>query len=274
MDVTLNNAQLLAEISDGLSYFSNFIKFRCSSNGIYGQIINPEQSAYVTLHFNSEGFEVFECEKSQENPLELGIPIGQLSNALKLCFVGDSLRLFAKENEEILNLKLENKAQGRITNLQLNLIDQLEFKNQFEKISVKNGIIAKFNPKTFNKIVNEYILKTNGEKVAIGVTNNSISFGVLNLDLLEGHITILSGKEYKHQLSLNLPDNFPKQGFRQIIHSENLKKVVKLSQLSSEFRICLEKGKPVIFEYSLNRLGCIRYFILTLGEEIEYLTNQ
>jgi len=131
----------------------------------------------------------------------------------------------------------------------------VEFKNQFEKINVKGGIVARFNPKTFNKIVNEYILKTNGEKVAIGITNNSISFGVLNLDLLEGHITILSGKEYKHQLILNLPNDFPKQGFRQIIHSDNLKKVVRLSQLSSEFKIRLEKGKPVMFEYNLNQLG-------------------
>jgi hypothetical protein len=76
------------------------------------------------------------------------------------------------------------------------LIDQIGFKNQFEKIDFKGGIIAKFSSKTFNKIVNEYILKTKGEKVAIGITHKSISFGELNLYLLQGHITILSGKEY------------------------------------------------------------------------------
>jgi proliferating cell nuclear antigen len=227
-----------------------------SQNGLKIIAMDPSHTVLVHLKLESKEFQEFICNEE----MILGVNMINFYKLIKFIGNNDTLTLFVeKNNESQLNIIMESSDKNCITKYKLNLMDIPRENVEIPNL-VFNSIIT-MPSGDFQKLCRD--LHNISNTVDIKSVNNKLIFcSTGNIGSVE-HIIL----ENNNTLSVNennLDEGHITQGNFLLKH---LVMFTKCTSLSPTVLLYLKNDFPLIIEYKISSLGCIRLCLAPISND-------
>ena len=204
----------------------------------------------VHFELKGEGFDHFRCDR----PQTIGINLLNLAKILKCAGNNDVITMKAEDDGDTLTLMFESDKQDRVSDFALKLMtidcEQLGIPEQ--EYSVKARVPAA----EYQRIMRD--LASIGDNTMISATKDGIKFtttgdiGAANMtlrhsnsaDKADEHVVIELEEPVAQSFALRYLNNFAKAG-----------------PLSSSVRLGLSKDVPLVVEFVIPDIGCLKYYL-------------
>lgn len=228
-----------------------------NNSGLKIIAMDPSHTVLVHLKLESKEFQEFVCNEE----MILGVNMINFHKLFKFIGNNDTLTLYVdKDNESQLNIIMENSDKNSMTKYKLNLMDIPR-----ENVEIPNLIfnsIITMPSSDFQKLCRD--LHNISNTVEIKSINNKLIFTSMgNIGSVE-HIIV----ENDNTLSLNETNS---DNSEQITQGNFLLKhlvmFTKCSSLSPTVLLYLKNDFPLIIEYKISSLGCIRLCLAPISND-------
>lgn len=217
-----------------------------SNQGLKIIAMDPSHTVLVHLKLEAKEFQEFECNEE----MILGVNMINFYKLIKFIGNNDTLTLYVENgNESQLNIIMESNDKNCITKYKLNLMDipkeNVEIPNLFFNsiITMPSGDFQKLC-RDLHNISNTVDIKSVNNKLIFNSTGN---IGTVEHIILENNNTM--------SVSENANDGEITQGVFLLKH---LVMFSKCTSLSPTVLLYLKNDFPLIIEYKISSLGCIR----------------
>ena len=107
------------QVIDAIKDLVQDCNFDCNDSGVALQAMDNSHVALVAMLLKAESFEPFRCDRN----IALGVNLTSLTKVLRAAQNDDILTLKAEDAPDVLNLVFESKANDRISEYDLKLMD-------------------------------------------------------------------------------------------------------------------------------------------------------
>lgn len=205
----------------------------------------------VNMKLETENFEKYECNYTEEEPLSVGVNIFNLFKLLKTIGNDDILSLIIdSENSGILEINIENDTKNSLTRYSLNLIEVDEKKFTLPEMEFES--IVTFNASSFQKIIKD--CNALSDTIEIKTYNNQLIFSCMGD--FAAQETIIGEKTDDIKFDKCGPTIV--QGCFLIKY---LMSFIKFTNLSNNIKIFLKNDYPLIVKYTAGNLGEISLLV-------------
>ncbi|GIQ80219.1 proliferating cell nuclear antigen, PCNA [Kipferlia bialata] len=115
----LEQASTLKKMIEAVKGLVNHVNINCNEQGMSIQAIDTSHVALVYLKLRTEGFALYNCEKS----ISLGISMDHLSKILKSAANNDTVIIRAEDEKDSLHIIFQPQDEKRVSTFELKLLD-------------------------------------------------------------------------------------------------------------------------------------------------------
>ena len=226
-----------------------------SSTGFKIIAMDPSHTVLVHLKLETTEFQEFICKE----PVTLGVNMINFHKLIKFIGTNDTLTLYVdRNNESQLNIIMESNDKNSITTYKLNLMDIPKENVEIPNLTFDSIITMPSNDfqklcRDLHNISNTVNIKSVKDKLIFSSTGNIGSVE---------HIII----ENSNSLTFNNTSDEETSGLFLLKH---LVMFTKCTSLSPTVLLYLKNDFPLIIEYKISSLGCIRLCLAPITNDIE-----
>lgn len=224
-----------------------------STSGLKIIAMDPSHTVLVHLKLESKEFQEFVCNEE----MILGVNMINFYKLIKFIGNNDTLTLYVdSDNESQLNIIMESSDKNCVTKYKLNLMDipreNVEIPNLIFNsiITMPSGDFQKLC-RDLHNISNTVDIKSINNKL---IFNSSGNIGSVEHIILENNNTLSNSND----------DNQITQGSFLLKH---LVMFTKCTSLSPTVLLYLKNDFPLIIEYKISSLGCIRLCLAPISND-------
>ena len=212
---------------------------------------------FLAVSLQSAGFDHFRCDRS----VSLGFNSANLSKILKCAGNDDIITLKAEDEGDTLTLMFESKAQDRIADFELKLMDidadQLGIPDTEYKCNIK------MPSSEFQRIIRD--LQVLGDTCTIECNKEGVKFSVSG-DLGTGNILVRPSTAEKEDESVQIDMEEP-VSLQFALRYLNL--FAKAGCLGGSVILSLSEDVPIVVEYPIAEFGFIKFYLAPKIDEDE-----
>lgn len=248
-EAVMEQGGLLKKIIEALKDMITDCNWDCNDGGVALQAMESSQVALVALLLRSDGFAPYRCDRN----LTLGMNMVSLAKILKCADQNDKITISAEDKGDTLSFKFEGK-NDRESAFDLKLMNiempQLMVPDDEYEAVVDMPAIE------FQRICRD--LTALGENVFMEVTKNEVKFSAEG-EIGSGTITLKSTEvaddaEKLVSIQLTAPVSCT-------LALKYLQMFTKSTSLSKNVTISMKADNPVVFEYKLEEMGYLRFYL-------------
>ena len=243
-EAILSEALLLKKIIDSIKDLVTDVNIDVTPAGMSLQAMDSSHVALVSLTLGQNGFEAYRADR----PMTLGVSIANLSKVLKLAGNEDRIILRADEDATSLNIIFESKRQEKRTEFSLNLITLDSEHLGIPETSYTSEITM--NSNDFTKLCRE--LHQLSETVTIEASTMNVKFSI-DGEVGSGTIEIKTNEGDSKDVG---KDRVCLSFALRYLNMFN-----KASVLSNFVKLMLATETPLVVEYEIENLGCLKYYL-------------
>lgn len=235
---------LLKRIVDGLSEMVEDAEIKVNDQGLSLQIMDSMHTALADIHLGKQLFSQFRCDRS----LVLGIKLKGLAKILRYIKTEDGgvFTMYCQDIAKELTISYKSDNYSMSFNQKLYSLDQKTYSFPAMKYTVDVRV------KTEDFLLVPKIIGSFGEFITIAANKESIMF-IQNGDLTDSSL-VLENKE--DRTSINVIEPVTKD-----IAVKYINYMSKAGMMVASVRMCMGEESPVYFEFNLDDLGYMRYYI-------------
>lgn len=213
--------------------------------------LNNTSMAVIHARLNAENFESFYCERSQDNPLILGIHTLNIFKIIKTIKHDETMSFFVKRSQpNFLYIRKENSLRNSINTFKYQLIDINQPEYSIPDLEFDTVITMSSNE--LQKLLKDYN-SLNTDYVEIKNINNRVFFSG------DGEFSSFEGVFGNSEItSFKNTDKPLVQGKFDIKY---LLLFSKASNLSNVVELYIKNDYPLIMNYRVGTLGDLRFII-------------
>jgi proliferating cell nuclear antigen len=250
LEAKLDQASILKKVVDAIKDLVQDCNFDCNDSGIALQAMDNSHVALVSMALKAESFQPYRCDRN----IALGLNLTSLTKVLRAAQNEDMLTLRAEDAPDSLNLVFESKADDRISEYDLKLMDIDQ-----EHLGIPETEYAAtitLPSSEFRRICTD--LMALSESVTIDASKDGVKFSCSG-DIGNGAVTLRSHTNVdKPELNVDIELSEP------VSLTFSLKYLVnfcKASALSHQVKICLSNEVPLLVEYALENQSHLRFYL-------------
>lgn len=255
LEAHLAQGNLLKRLVEAVREFIGEANFECTPSGIQLQAMEENHVTLVNFLLRSEGFESYRCDRN----MCIGINVASLNKVLKCAGNDDAATLKADDNGDILTLTFAAPSKDKSSEFDLKLISL-----NAQSLSIPDTVYdatVSMSSSEFQRICRD--LSTLSETVSMSVSKDSIKFSAEG-DIGNGSIYVKSGALAADASEAAEAQRTSIQILKPVSASLSLKHMLmytKATPLSPVVKICLSDEFPALFEYEMNDIGYLRFFL-------------
>jgi proliferating cell nuclear antigen len=219
-------------------------------SGIRITAIDTTQTVLINLKLDAREFTTFKCKQQK---MTLGINLTYLHKLIKSLDRDDVLTFYQEnDNKNVLNIEVENKETGKMTNDVLKLMD---LKNEKMTIpDVEYEAVVTMNSVEFHKLCRE--MSQLADFVDIRCLKNRIEFACKG-DYANRKTIYRTDVCEKSKVHIEYPGHVSNKPFivQGIFELKNLVMFGKCGQLCDNIEIYLKNNYPLVIKYQVAKLG-------------------
>ncbi|KAH7100365.1 proliferating cell nuclear antigen, N-terminal domain-containing protein [Auriculariales sp. MPI-PUGE-AT-0066] len=167
-EADMADAGMLKKLLDSIKELVTDANFECNEEGLKLQAMDNSHVALVSVQLTKDGFSKFRCDR----PMPLGVNLASLTKVLKCAKDNDQVKLTAGDSADILKLRFSDKAQARVSNYEMKLMDI-----DMDELGIPEteyDATITMSASEFGRIVRD--LSNLGESVRVEVSKEGIRF--------------------------------------------------------------------------------------------------
>ena len=251
LEAQLKQNGILKKLFEAIKDLLTQANVECTSSGIQLFTIDEQHISIVEFLLRCDGFENFRCDRT----VTLGIQLESLMKILKCGSNEDSVVLKADDNGDTLSLVFESEKKDKISEFDLKLISINSQSLQMQD----NPYDATVTMSSAELVRICRDLKSLSDSVVISVSKEAIKFSIEgdigNASIYVKPVTAADSTDsVRTSIHLNTP----------VSCSLSLKHVslyTKAAPLSDTVKISLSNQYPAIFEFFLEGIGYLKYYL-------------
>mmetsp|Transcript_13013 Transcript_13013/g.19617 ORF Transcript_13013/g.19617 Transcript_13013/m.19617 type:complete len:271 (-) Transcript_13013:664-1476(-) len=245
----LERVSLFRKLLENMKDLVTETNFECSPKGITVQAMDDTHVSLVYLSLEAELFKTYKCDRT----ITLGINLDSMNKVLKWAADDDSLTLTAKDDENVMNVRMQSKDAERDSQFNLRLVqinaDTLNIPDS------EYDCVIQMPSRDFKKIVND--LTPIGDAVTIGATKKGVTFKVSG-QIGSGSVLVRQsqGVDVKASTIIELKDEV-----EQFFALRYLNLFSKCSSIADVVTLSISSTAPLIVDYKFATTGNIAYYL-------------
>ena len=243
LEARLLQGSLLKKIQEALKDIVTEASWNATSEGLSLQAMDDSHVSLVQLTLRADGFEKYRCDRN----ISMGINMSSFSKLLKCANNNDIITLKADGTADVLEMLFESPKGDRESHYEMKLVDldcdQLGIPEQEYSCTVKMPSLQ------FAKICRD--LSQIGETLVITCTKSGVQF-MSKGDLGSGTVKLNQTDEVTVEISEPVQLTF---GIKYMTL------FTKATPLSDKVVLSMSNNVPVVVEYKVEDMGCIKYFL-------------
>lgn len=190
-EAVTNQASFWKRLIDSMKELVTESNFHCNADGMCVQAMDSAHVALVHLALHAEGFQHYNCERSNV----MGVNLANMSKVLKAIEGGDKLTLRAEEDADILSIAAENEKNTKMSEFALKLMEIDG--DQMSLPPAEYCCVITLASSDFAKVCRD--MKIFGDTINVAVERNGVRFSA-NGDVGEAAMFFKASDSYSDQI--------------------------------------------------------------------------
>lgn len=245
------HAQTMKIVAELLQHNLKSACFRINKSGLYLSMMDQKRCILINLELKSENFNSYKYTKDET--MTIGLNINHLYRMLRSVKKKNSLQMFIDDaNPTDFGIRVIPTENNRVTTSFIKIQDvQALFVDAPQNYN--NSIIVPGGD--FQKMIKDMVQI--GNTITISATRHKIIFGCKSEGLIErqvefGDFNVSDDDSDDESSPTTYCDTFS---------TDKLNRITKISNLSTTFKISVNKGMPIKLHTSISNLGTMSIFI-------------
>jgi proliferating cell nuclear antigen len=223
------------------------VNFHCSSDGIRMEAMDSSHISLVSLFLQKSGFQLYRINKN----FVMGISMETLVTILKNTADKDMVTIKKEDDSDEVTFVMEATDQDRINHYSIKLLDVDE-----ESLTIpesQNEFVITMPSPVFKKSIDQVAVI--GDTCEICVCKDNVKFTAVST--MGKADAIIKGEKIQIQIAPDHKENELSLTFAW----RYLSFIAKGGALSDNVTINMNREEPIRFEYQLESLGFVRYYL-------------
>lgn len=252
---------LFRKLIEGVMEIAKDVEMKVTEEGISIQAMDDAQVSLVALSLHKTAFDEFRCDRN----ITLGIPLSKLLTILKILTAETNSSLYLSADDEASVLTIVFEGASKVSNYKLKLLS-LDHE-QYQPPQIQYSAVISMDSGEFQRVART--LGNFGDSLSIDADGEGVTFKQES-DIADSHIFFGNKKQgaaagEKENVSQSAPQNVLEvraAGTTSVrITSKYLSAFGKTGVISERVVINLANEAPIFFEFPLNSMGHLTYFV-------------
>ncbi|BES93032.1 unnamed protein product [Nesidiocoris tenuis] len=257
-EASLAQSAILKKVLDAIKDLLNEANFECTDDGIKVQAMDNSHVSLVSLELRSDGFEKYRCDRN----LSMGVNLASMAKIMRCSSNSDKVTIKAQDdNPDKVSFIFESSNQERISDYEMKLMDIDA--DQLGIPDTEYSCVVKMPSAEFARICKD--LNQFGESLVISCSKEGIKFSTSG-DLGSANVKLAQTTDADKDDAVTIEMRSP---VTLTFACRYLNHFTKATPLSSQVQLSMSDEIPLLVEYRIGDMGCIKYYLAPKIDDAE-----